>query len=88
MATNFPNQMTQSTDWSSAVSGTASEKSVLVSGIPEGVSKDQLIIHFQKRKYGGGDIEHAIYPLEKGVPGKALIIFRDLKGIVITFSHQ
>ena len=32
-------------------------RSVVVSNIPDEAGEDDIIIHFQKRKYGGGDIE-------------------------------
>ena len=35
---------------------------IKVSNIPDGTTKDQLIIHFQKRQNGGDDVKYVIYP--------------------------
>ncbi|XP_077992551.1 uncharacterized protein LOC144446621 [Glandiceps talaboti] len=43
----------------------SSERSIIVSGIPAGVTRDQLEIHFQKRKNGGGDVASLIYPIRE-----------------------
>lgn len=31
-------------------------KSIVVSNIPPGTKEEALVIHFQKRKHGGGDV--------------------------------
>uniref|UniRef100_A0A8C8R9I9 RNA binding motif protein 43 n=1 Tax=Pelusios castaneus TaxID=367368 RepID=A0A8C8R9I9_9SAUR len=57
-----------------------SEKTIVVSGIPDGVVKDDimadiLMIHFQKAKNWGGDVEDVVYPTT--IKGVAYIIFED-----------
>ncbi|XP_028398983.1 uncharacterized protein LOC114522489 isoform X2 [Dendronephthya gigantea] len=49
------------------------EKKILVTGIPEGVTENQVYIHFQKKKNGGGEIER--FTLISG--RKAIIAFAD-----------
>ncbi|KAM9189552.1 RNA-binding protein 43 isoform 1-T1 [Mergus octosetaceus] len=57
-----------------------SARTVVISGVPDGVLKDDvmsdiLVIHFQKSKNNGGDVEDIIYPtMEKGV---AYVTFED-----------
>eukprot|EP00075_Anas_platyrhynchos_P000366 XP_005010132.2 RNA-binding protein 43 isoform X2 [Anas platyrhynchos] len=57
-----------------------SARTVVISGVPDGVLKDDvmsdiLVIHFQKSKNNGGDVEDIIYPTrEKGV---AYVTFED-----------
>ncbi|XP_047936966.2 RNA-binding protein 43 isoform X2 [Anser cygnoides] len=57
-----------------------SARTVVISGVPDGILKDDvmsdiLVIHFQKSKNNGGDVEDIIYPtMEKGV---AYITFED-----------
>uniref|UniRef100_A0A8C4YUC3 RNA binding motif protein 43 n=1 Tax=Gopherus evgoodei TaxID=1825980 RepID=A0A8C4YUC3_9SAUR len=57
-----------------------SEKTIVVSGIPDGIVKDDvmadiLMIHFQKPKNRGGDVKDVVYPTT--VKGVAYIIFED-----------
>ena len=47
-----------------------------VSDIPEGVTKNDLHVYFQKRKNGGGEVKRVTL-LAKG---HALVVFDDLKG--------
>lgn len=61
-----------------------SARTVVISGVPDGILKDDvmsdiLVIHFQKSKNNGGDVEDIIYPtMEKGV---AYVTFEDQEGI-------
>uniref|UniRef100_A0A8C9FNE9 RRM domain-containing protein n=1 Tax=Pavo cristatus TaxID=9049 RepID=A0A8C9FNE9_PAVCR len=61
-----------------------SARTVVISGVPDGVLNDDvmsdiLVIHFQKTKNNGGDVEEVKYPTrEKGV---AYITFEDQEGI-------
>ncbi|XP_046839273.1 uncharacterized protein LOC124433536 isoform X2 [Xenia sp. Carnegie-2017] len=51
-------------------------RSVVVSSLPEGVKKNNLHIHFQKKKNGGGDIsEVQIFPDKN----QALVVFDDIQ---------
>ncbi|XP_067405993.1 RNA-binding protein 43 [Emydura macquarii macquarii] len=57
-----------------------SEKTIVVSSIPDGIVKDDvmadiLMIHFQKMKNRGGDVEDVVYPTT--IKGVAYIIFED-----------
>nr|XP_002742351.1 PREDICTED: uncharacterized protein LOC100368311 [Saccoglossus kowalevskii] len=38
-------------------------KSIIVTGIPSGASRDQLQIYFQRSSNGGGDVTSVVYPL-------------------------
>ncbi|NXK47418.1 RBM43 protein, partial [Chauna torquata] len=57
-----------------------SARTVVISGVPDGVLNDDvmsdiLMIHFQKSKNNGGDVEEVMYPtMEKGV---AYVVFED-----------
>ncbi|NXC42169.1 RBM43 protein, partial [Penelope pileata] len=57
-----------------------SARTVVISGVPDGVLSDDvmsdiLVIHFQKSKNNGGDVEEVKYPTtEKGI---AYITFED-----------
>uniref|UniRef100_A0A8C4YRM9 RNA binding motif protein 43 n=1 Tax=Gopherus evgoodei TaxID=1825980 RepID=A0A8C4YRM9_9SAUR len=70
-----------------------SEKTIVVSGIPDGIVKDDvmadiLMIHFQKPKNRGGDVKDVVYPTT--VKGVAYIIFEDQeeKTPMKLFNHQ
>ena len=52
-------------------------RSISVSGFPEETTANELVIHFQKQKHGGGDIE-CIHITDKGV---AVIVFDEPTGI-------
>lgn len=52
-------------------------RSISVSGFPKETTANELVIHFQKRKHGGGDIE-CIHITDKGV---AVIVFDEPAGI-------
>lgn len=64
-----------------------SARTIVISGVPDGVlnndvMSDILVIHFQKAKNNGGDVEEVKYPTtEKGV---AYITFEDQEGIPTT----
>ena len=52
------------------------EKSILVCGLPDGVTWKEITIHFQKKKNGGGEIEKVIV-----LSGNtALVLFEDAGG--------
>ena len=55
---------------------------VLVSGLPEGVTENGIHIHFQKKKNGGGEIKEV-----KLLPGKkeATVEFEDIAGLSFRF---
>ena len=71
--------------------GTSEQESgtVLVSGLPEGVTENGVHIHFQKKKNGGGEIKEVTLLSEKR---KAIVVFEDMKGsffpvfVVLTVS--
>ena len=50
---------------------------VLVSGLPEGITENGVYIHFQKKKNGGGEIKEV-----KLQPGKsvATVVFENIEG--------
>ena len=52
------------------------EKSVFVSGLPEGVTEKGITIHFQKKKNGGGEVEKVIVLSRNS----ALVLFQDAEG--------
>ena len=52
------------------------ESTVMVSGLPEGSTENSVYIHFQKKKYGGGDIQR----VEMLGQGKAMLTFEDPEG--------
>ena len=55
---------------------------VLVSGLPEGVTENGVHIHFQKKKNGGGEVKEV-----KLLPGKkeATVVFEDIEGLSFRF---
>jgi len=53
--------------------GTGADLTVEISGISEDISEEELEVHFQKKKYGGGDV--TVKSLEAG---KATIIIEGL----------
>ena len=55
---------------------TNAARSISVSGFPKETKANELVIHFQKRKHGGGDIE-CIHITDKGV---AVIVFDEPTG--------
>lgn len=57
------------------------DRSISVSGFPKETTANELVIHFQKRKHGGGDIE-CIHITDKGV---AVIVFHEPTGICLNF---
>ena len=57
-------------------SGEKESTTVEVSGLPVGCTKSSVLIHFQKRKNGGGEVEKA----EMLRQGKARVIFQDPRG--------
>lgn len=60
-------------------------RTVLVKSLPPSTSKQNLTIHFQSRKNGGGDIEE-LRLLDRG---SAVITFEEEKGwFVITFIDK
>ena len=61
------------------------KKKVLVSGLPEGATKNQVHLHFQKIKNGGGEIERVT--LLAG--GKAAVVFANPRGLfVFSINHS
>lgn len=54
-------------------------RSISVSGFPKETTANELVIHFQKEKHGGGDIE-CIHITDKGV---AVIVFDEPTGIYL-----
>ena len=52
-------------------------RSVLIHGIPAQVRDEDIIIHFQKGKNGGGEIDHVRF----AVDGKAVITFNSCEGL-------
>ena len=52
------------------------QKTISVSGLPEGSTENCVQIHFQKRKNGGGEIDK----IELLGQGKAIIVFEDPQG--------
>lgn len=51
-------------------------RSVVVSNIPQQTTAEDIVIYFQKRKNGGGDINH-LHITEKG---SAVIIYDSIEG--------
>lgn len=49
---------------------------IFVSGLPEGLTKNSVHIHFQKRKNGGGEVKK----VEMLGEGKAMVTFEDPPG--------
>ena len=59
------------------------ESTVMVSGLPEGSTENSVYIHFQKKKYGGGDIQR----VEMLGEGKAIVTFEDPQGRFSCISY-
>ena len=55
------------------------DRTILVSGLPEGVTENTVHIHFQKKKNGGDNVEKVT--LLAG--GKATVVFENPKGLLI-----
>ena len=51
-------------------------RTVSVSGLPDGVTENTVIIHFQKKKNGGGEVEKVQMLGE----GKAIVVFEVPEG--------
>ena len=51
-------------------------RKVLVSGLPEGETENSILIHFQKKKNGGGTVERVVMLNE----GRSLVLFEDPEG--------
>ena len=62
---------------------TNAARSISVSGFPEETKANELVIHFQKQKHGGGDIE-CIHITDKGV---AVIVFDEPTGINLLMQN-
>lgn len=58
---------------------TNADRSISVSGFPKKTTANELVIHFQQQKHGGGDIE-CIHIIDKGV---AVIVFDEPTGIYL-----
>ena len=61
-------------------------RTVMVSGLPEGSTENSVHIHFQKKKYGGGEVATVMLLKE----GKAMVTFEDPRGrlkFFITVMH-
>ena len=56
--------------------GEKETRRVLVSGLPEGTIENNVHIHFQKKKNGGGEIEK----VELLGEGKAIVVFEESRG--------
>ena len=52
-------------------------RSVVVQDIPQDTAADSIVIHFQRQKNGGGEIDHVHIP-EKGT---AVITFESSEGL-------
>ena len=50
---------------------------ILVSNLPEGLTENNIHIHFQKEKNGGGDVQEVILFLGNK---QALVVFEDPEG--------
>ena len=57
-------------------------KTIVVSNIPTGLCEDEIIIHFQSSKHGGGDVEDVVV-LPDG--HEALVTFEELNGKVMVY---
>ena len=55
------------------------ERSVVVQNIPPDTAADSIVIHFQRQKNGGGEIDHVHIP-EKGT---AVITFESSEGLSV-----
>ena len=69
-------------------SGENESTTVMVSGLPEGSTKNSVHIHFQKKKNGGGEVNK----VEMLGEGKAMITFQDPQGgfhcnLLTTYLH-
>lgn len=53
------------------------ENIILVTNIPRSISRNKLEIHFQKSKFGGGDVVSVVYPKSNEEPDCAVVEFRD-----------
>lgn len=53
------------------------ERSILVSDLPRDVSENEIIIHFQCRRNGGGDVERIICEEKKC---SAVVVFAETEG--------
>lgn len=57
-------------------------RKILVYGLPEGTRENEVEIHFQKKKNGGGDIGRITLLNE----GKASVLFKEPKGWLNWFN--
>jgi hypothetical protein len=61
----------------SKIENVEKSRTILVSGLPEGVTESDVHIHFQKKKNGGGEVEK-VTVLPEG--NTALVVFEDPEG--------
>ena len=54
---------------------------LIVSGLPEGSTKNNVHVHFQRKKNGGGEVKE----VEILGEGKAMVTFEDLRGRLIIY---
>lgn len=59
-------------------SNEAAARSVLISNIPAKLRRDDIMIYFQKKKIGGGEIDD-VFVLKDG---KAVIVFEKPEGLI------
>lgn len=61
-------------------------RTLVVSGVPDALSPsrmaDKLVIHFQRSKNHGGDVQHVQYPTN--LKGVAFVTFDRIQGILNT----
>lgn len=59
-------------------------KTIVVSNIPAGLCKDEITIHFQLLKHGGGEVEDvAILPDRH----QAFVTFKETNGKVMVYRY-
>ena len=60
------------------------KRTVVVYDLPSGIQEDELIIHFQKAKHGGGDVDEVQFGEDGTV---AFVIFDAPEGLKLCLLH-
>ena len=63
---------------------TNNQQIILVSNFPSNTSAEELTIHFQRTKNGGGDVESVRLIGE----GRALVIFEEKEGNIFFYTNK
>ena len=88
MAAAKPSKNEECGEDETVINMAARARSVLVKGLPPGTTSNDVMIYFQKKKFGGGEVEGVEHFNEK--EGTAIVTFEELEGLLfllLSSSH-